>query len=190
MSEIPEWKKHLPMAATYTRIILSPVLFGVLFAAPPWSTWVALGIFVLASLTDWLDGFWARRYHAESAMGKFMDPIADKILVLNALIILLWLKKVDPIMVSLLLSRDIFIGGIRSVAAANKVIIAAKPFGKWKTGLQMISIPLLFISPIFPVLDDIGYYGLWLSVLLSLISAIQYTYGYYSGQRKKRYGMD
>ena len=98
---------------------------------------------------------------------------------------LLALGRVDPFMVILLSGRDIFIGGIRSVAAANQVIIAAKPFGKWKTGFQMVSIPILLINvelmgiP-FPA---IGRTGLWISVLLSCVSGLQYTYGYWKGRK-------
>jgi CDP-diacylglycerol--glycerol-3-phosphate 3-phosphatidyltransferase len=92
--------------------------------------------------------------------------------------------RVDPMMVFLLLARDIFIGGIRAVAAANNQIIAAKPFGKWKTALQMIAIPMLLIyDPIFSIpIADMGYFGLWISVGLSLISGAEYTVGYYKSR--------
>jgi phosphatidylglycerophosphate synthase len=84
------------------------------------------------------------------------------------------------------LARDIFIGGLRSVAAANQIIISAKPFGKWKTALQMAAIPMLLIyDRIFKVpLGDVGYYLLWLSVALSLISGAEYTIGYYKNSFK------
>ena len=172
------------MWATYSRIAITPLIVATFYFSGAWVGWVAAAIFILASLTDWLDGYWARRYQAESAMGKFMDPIADKILVLGALIMLLDVGRVDPMMVLILLSRDIFIGGLRSVAAANSVIIAAKPFGKWKTALQMVAIPLLLIntSPFNIPAAEIGYWALWVSVVLSVGSALQYTLGYYKGR--------
>lgn len=178
------WKKELPMYATYLRIFLSAVIIGVLFINKDWSSWLSAGLFIVASITDWLDGYWARIFQAESTMGKFMDPIADKLLVLPVLIMLLYLDRIDPIMVILLSSRDIFIGGLRSVAAANQVIIAAKAFGKWKTGFQMVSIPMLLIyDPFFNLpLAELGYYGLWVSVVLSLYSGAQYALGYWSGR--------
>lgn len=110
-----------------------------------------------------------------------MDPIADKILVLGAIVMLLAMARVDPVMVFLLIARDIFIGGLRSVAAANQVVIAAKPFGKWKTAFQMVAIPCLLIyDTIWWIpLADIGFAGLWISVGLSLISGAEYTLGYY-----------
>ena len=113
-----------------------------------------------------------------------MDPIADKILVLGPLIVLLTFDRVDPSMVFLFLARDIFIGGLRSVAAANRVLISAKPFGKWKTGMQMTGIPCLLINEKLwgLPLAQIGYFCLWLSVVLSLISGAQYSYGYWRGR--------
>ena len=171
------------MLATYTRILASiPLVLCVAFGAP-YSVWPAAVIFILASITDWLDGYLARKFNAESDMGKLMDPIADKIIVLSALIMLLWLERVDPYAVILLLGRDIYIGGIRSVAATQRIIIAAKPFGKWKTAFQMISIPCLLVyqpNEFFNLpIDKIGYFTLWVSVALSIVSAIQYTLGFY-----------
>ena len=187
----PNWKHNLPMALTYSRAFMAPVILAVLMSGWTWSGWLAAILFILASLTDWWDGALARHYKVESNMGRFMDPIADKILVLGAIVMLLAMGRVDPIMVFLFLARDIFIGGIRSVAAANNRIIAAKPFGKWKTAFQMVAIPFLLIyEPIFSIpIADIGYYGLWVSVGLSLISGAEYTWGYYKdasqGKSKK-----
>ncbi len=147
----------------------------------PFAGWIAAVIFVIGSATDWLDGYLARKLKVESNMGKFMDPIADKIFVLAALLILLAMGRVDPFMVFLLVARDIFIGGIRAVAAANQVIISAKPFGKWKTASQMVAIPCLMIyDPVFGLpIPDFGYFLLWFSVILSVISGAEYTYGYF-----------
>ena len=183
---LEKFKRNLPMIATYSRIALTPIIVLVLFIDESWSGWAAAFVFMLASITDWLDGYWARLFNSESAMGKFMDPIADKILVLGCLIMLLDSHTVDPFMVLLLISRDIFIGGIRSVAAANNVIIAAKPFGKWKTGFQMIGIPMMFVGQGIQEmkLQKIGYSLLWISVGLSIISGLQYTLGYYNGTRR------
>jgi CDP-diacylglycerol--glycerol-3-phosphate 3-phosphatidyltransferase len=180
----PNWKHNLPMILTYARAAAAPVILGILMSGWALAGWVSAVIFILAAITDWLDGHFARKYNVESNMGRFMDPIADKILVLGAIVMLLAMTRVDPMMVFLLLARDIFIGGIRSVAAANNLIIAAKPFGKWKTALQMIAIPMLLIyDPIFSIpIADIGYFGLWISVGLSLISGAEYTIGYYKSR--------
>lgn len=180
-AQVLKIKNNLPMIMTYSRAVAAPIILGVLMSGSPMAGWIAAVLFMLAAVTDWADGYLARRFNVESNMGKFMDPIADKILVLGAILMLLSMGRVDPIMVFLFLARDIFIGGIRSVAAANNIVIAAKPFGKWKTALQMAAIPCLLIyDPIFGwPLADIGYYGLWVSVGLSLISGFEYTIGYY-----------
>lgn len=181
----PPWKHNLPMILTYSRAGAAPIILAILMSGWKWSGWVAAVLFILASLTDWWDGALARRYNLESNMGRFMDPIADKILVLGAIVMLLAMGRVDPIMVFLFLARDIFIGGIRSVAAADNLIIAAKPFGKWKTAFQMVAIPLLLVyEPQFGIpIADFGYYALWVSVGLSLISGAEYTVGYYNSRR-------
>lgn len=173
------------MILTYSRAVAAPVILAILMSGWIWAGWAAAVLFILASLTDWLDGFTARRYNVESNMGRLMDPIADKILVLGAIVMLLAMGRVDPVMVFLLLGRDIFIGGIRSVAAANNLVIAAKPFGKWKTAVQMVAIPFLLIyEPVLRIpIADLGYYGLWVSVSLSLISGAEYTIGYYKGRK-------
>jgi CDP-diacylglycerol--glycerol-3-phosphate 3-phosphatidyltransferase len=179
--QVHKLKIILPMALTYLRAAMAPVILAVLMSGFALSGWVAAILFCIASVTDWLDGYLARKFKVESNMGKFMDPIADKILVLGAIVMLLSMGRVDPVMVFLLLARDIFIGGIRSVAAANNIVIAAKPFGKWKTALQMAAIPCLLIyDPLFGLpLANIGYYALWVSVVLSLVSGAEYTNGYY-----------
>jgi CDP-diacylglycerol--glycerol-3-phosphate 3-phosphatidyltransferase len=178
---IPKWKKKLPMWLTWARIGLSPVIVVLLLFTEPTYGYLASALFILASITDWFDGYLARLYKAETTMGKFMDPIADKILVASVLIMLLPLGRVDPVMVLILLVRDILIGGIRSVAAADGVVIAAKNAGKWKTALQMIGIPAILIhTPVFgfPV-HGLGIALLWISVVFSLISGVQYTLLYF-----------
>jgi CDP-diacylglycerol--glycerol-3-phosphate 3-phosphatidyltransferase len=181
------FKQNLPMALTYLRVAAAPLILAILLSGWVWEGWLAAVIFILASLTDWLDGMLARKFKVESTMGQLMDPIADKILVLGAIIMLLAMGRVDPIMVFLFLARDIFIGGIRSVAASRNQIIAAKPFGKWKTAFQMTAIPCLLIyEPLWGLpLANIGYYGLWVSVGLSIISGVEYAVGFYKGAPKK-----
>ncbi len=179
------------MIATSTRFLLAPFLFIVLYADTPRVREIAAVIFLVASITDWLDGYWARKYHAESNMGKFMDPIADKILVLAALVALLEIRRIDPYSLTIILARDLFIGGLRSVAAADQVIIAAKPVGKWKTALQMIAIPCMFVDIAWGSVTTLrlGQIGLWISVALSLWSAGQYTFGYYQFIKKSKRGV-
>lgn len=182
----PALKQQLPLLLTLSRIICAPLLMGMLFFPSPTMGWWATILFVLASLTDWADGALARRWNAESNAGKFLDPIADKILVLGAILMLMNMKLVDPIMVFLLIGRDVLIGGVRAIAATEGVVIAAKPFGKWKTAMQMVGIPLLLIQDVniaqWPG-QWVGYVLMWLSVVLSIISGVEYTWGYFKGRK-------
>lgn len=181
------WKKKLPMALTISRMALSPVFVGLLLLKNPVWGWVSALLFIIASVTDYFDGYYARKYSAITNMGKFMDPIADKILVASVLIMLLPSQRIDPILVLLLLGRDILIGGVRAVAAADQVVIDAKAAGKWKTGLQMISIPMILIfDDLFGIpLYQIGYTILWISVVLSLLSGYQYIRLYLESRKDK-----
>lgn len=181
----PEWQKKLPMLATYSRVAITPVIFVLAYLEQPWALPVTAVLFILASITDYFDGYWARLFKVVSNEGRLMDPIADKILVSTALIILLSLDRVDPLMVSLFMARDILIGGVRAVAASENIIISAEKSGKWKAAIQMISIPCLFIyEPILGIpLKEIGYYGLWVSVVLSLFSGYNYIMGYRRGHK-------
>jgi CDP-diacylglycerol--glycerol-3-phosphate 3-phosphatidyltransferase len=184
---IPQWKKKLPMWLTWSRMAICPLFVFLLLLDDPIWGWVAALLFIAASITDYFDGMLARRYRAISTLGKFMDPIADKILIASVLIMLIPSGRVGPILVLLLLTRDILIGGIRSVAAADQVIIDAKAAGKWKTGLQMVSIPAILIRynwgglPVY----QIGLGLLWASVILSLFSGYQYVQLYLESREKK-----
>lgn len=174
---LPMWKKRLPMWLTWGRIGVCPLMVILLLFDGPLVRWIAAGVFVVASITDWFDGALARKYQVESNMGKFMDPIADKILVASALIMLIPSGHAHPVMVFLLLARDILIGGVRAVAAADGVVIAAKATGKWKTALQMVGVPAMLIaSPLIGLpLLEIGQALLWISVALSVVSGAQYV---------------
>jgi CDP-diacylglycerol--glycerol-3-phosphate 3-phosphatidyltransferase len=161
-----------------------PLIIFVVLLQPPFWNWIAAAAFILASISDWLDGYWARKYKAETDIGKLLDPVADKFLVSSVLILLIPLGHIEAILVLLLLNRDILIGGLRSMAAAEGKILAAGPLGKWKTGVQMVAIPALFINDTLgPIAFRwVGYWGLWLSLALSLFSGLQYSYDYFRAQ--------
>lgn len=158
------------------------------------NSWVwnmlAVGLFLIASISDYYDGYFARKYNAVSNMGKFMDPVADKILVTSILTVLILPGKVDPYLVILLIARDTLVGAIRSVAAADGLVIAARSSGKWKTALQMASIPAVMLGGSLPFLPDqgalIGRLGavlLWVSALLSIWSGVQYYLTFESARK-------
>lgn len=173
------------MQLTWARIAVAPAFVILLWNANTevWRAWICAAIFICASITDYFDGMLARKYHAQSNLGKFMDPIADKILVATVLIMLIPSGKCHPLMAIVLLTRDILIGGIRSVAAADQVVIDAKAAGKWKTGIQMVGVPAVLLDLNLPFevsgailsTDLLGSVLLWLSVVLSVLSGYQYT---------------
>lgn len=179
--QLQEWQRNLPTQITMSRILLMPFIVAAMYPQQSLWSFVAAFLFIVASITDYFDGYFARKWNAVSNWGKFMDPIADKILVTGILVMLLYQNKVDPYSVIILLVRDTFIGGVRSVAAADQIIIDAKPAGKWKTALQMICIPALMLegeAGFFTYTAKVGYGLLWLSVLLSITSAFEYYMGY------------
>ncbi len=181
-----EFQKKLPMRITLSRIFMVPIIVAFMWPNTLFWNIFAAVCFILASITDYYDGYYARKFDVVSNFGKFMDPIADKILVTSVLAMLLAQGKIDAWMVIIILARDNFIGGIRSVAAADQIIIAAKPAGKWKTAMQMVAIPIVIIGnmdPYLPYLDKIGYGVLWVSVILSITSGIEYYLGYLKSRK-------
>lgn len=186
MTETTSWKKKAPLWITWSRIVLTLPILILLNPYDLNKNLIAAALFVIASITDYFDGYYARKWNAVSNMGKFMDPIADKILVSGLLIFLLYLGRLDPWMVFIIITRDTFIGGIRSVAAADNIIIAAQSAGKIKTALQMIALPAVMIGDIpefFPHLQKTGLLILWVSVALSISSGIKYYLGYLEAKR-------
>lgn len=164
---------NLPNKLTMFRVILIP-FFIVFLLVPitPYDKWIALAIFIIASLTDLLDGKIARKYNLVTNFGKFMDPLADKLLVCSALICLIELNKIPSWMVILIIAREFVISGFRLIASDNGVVIAASYFGKFKTTFQMIAVCLMIadIAALKLVTDIV----LWIAVVLTVVSLIDY----------------
>ncbi len=134
--------------------------------------WVALVIFVVASLTDLLDGKIARKYHLITNFGKFMDPLADKILVCAALICLTEIGRIPAWVVIVIVSREFIISGFRRVASDNGIVSAASMWGKYKTTFQMIMI-ILMIADI-GVLKPVTVIVMWIELVLTVVSLVDY----------------
>lgn len=169
-------KWNAPNIITLLRIILIPFFILFYFVdLPHWNMWAAI-LFVVAAFTDWLDGYLARKYNLVSNFGKLWDPIADKLLVLAALLLLLDWGKVSFIAVLILEGRELIIGGVRSLAASKGVVIAADMSGKLKTVVQFIAITLLLLQdwPFQEATASIGEVLIWVSVALSIYSCIEY----------------
>jgi CDP-diacylglycerol--glycerol-3-phosphate 3-phosphatidyltransferase len=185
---ITAWQLKLPMLITSFRMALVPII--VLTLSPQTIIWnlISALLFIVASISDYFDGYYARKYNAVTNLGKFMDPIADKILVTSILVMLIPLDKIDPYMVVVILARDTLIGGLRQVAAADQIIISAQASGKWKTALQMVAIPAVIIGEKSwgVPFDKIGYWVLWVSTILSVTSGFQYVFGYLQAVKKTK----
>ena len=134
--------------------------------------YIALGIFIIASLTDMLDGKIARKYNLVTNFGKFMDPLADKLLVCSALICLIELGRIPAWIVIIIISREFIISGFRLVAADNRVVIAASYWGKFKTTFQMIMVCLMIAN--IEALAILTQIVMWVAVVLTVVSLVDY----------------
>ncbi|MCD8371310.1 MAG: CDP-diacylglycerol--glycerol-3-phosphate 3-phosphatidyltransferase [Clostridiales bacterium] len=166
---------NLPNKLTVLRVCLIP--FFVLSLLVFGGTYqffrnLAAAIFIVASLTDMLDGKIARRCNLVTNFGKFMDPLADKLLVCSALICLVELKQLPAWMVIIIVSREFIISGFRLVAAEQGIVIAASYWGKFKTTFQMIAVILLIIN--LPVLKTLTDVCTWIALILTVVSLCDY----------------
>ena len=166
---------NLPNKLTILRVILIPffvvfMLFDITGAA---DKWIALVIFCVASLTDMLDGKIARKYNLVTNFGKFMDPLADKLLVCTALICLTSMDRLNVIVVLVIIAREFIISGFRLVASDNGIVIAASYWGKFKTVSQMTLI-IVLIMDLGGVWNIVGTVLTWVALLLTIVSLIDY----------------
>lgn len=168
---------NTPNKLTIARMIIVPFL--VIFLLTGWggeaNRYISLTLFVVASVTDWFDGYLARKNNLVTNFGKFMDPLADKLLVCSAMICMIDLKRLPAWFVIIIIAREFIISGFRLIAAENAIVIAANYWGKFKTASQMIMIILLILhfDGIFVILEQIF---IWLSLALTIISLITYIW--------------
>ena len=167
---------NLPNRLTILRTIMIPfyLVFLYLDIAGPVSKVIAAAIFIIASLTDMLDGKIARKYGLVTNFGKFMDPLADKLLVCSALIALVDLNRIDAWIVIIIIAREFIISGFRLVASDNGVVIAASYWRKFKTTFQMIMIIVLTLQPDIPYINIISNILIYVSLALTIISLADY----------------
>ncbi len=174
---------NLPNLVTLLRIVLIPLIVGVFYLPDTWlmdegKNIAATAIFIIAAITDWLDGYLARKLNQMSAFGAFFDPVADKLVVVGALIILLYLNRVDMVVALIIIGREIAISALREWMAqlgqAKSVAVAF--IGKLKTVLQMIAIPLLlYEDPLFGVdCHALGTVMIYVAAVLTVVSMLYY----------------
>ena len=167
---------NLPNKLTLFRVVLIP--FFVFFLLAPYfeeyGNYIAVAIFIVASITDFLDGKIARKYNLVTNFGKFMDPLADKLLVCSALICLIQLELIPAWVVIIIIAREFIISGFRLVASDNGVVIAASYWGKFKTAFQMLTVIVLILNIQNKVFTILGTVLIYVSLALTVISLIDY----------------
>ena len=168
---------NVPNRLTILRVVMIPLfVVAMLWETLPYHEYIALALFVGACITDFFDGYLARKYNQITTFGKFMDPLADKLLVCSAMICMIELNRLPAWVVIIIIAREFIISGFRLIAAENGVVIAANYWGKFKTVSQMIMIILLILDfggSVFGILEQIF---IWLSLALTVISLITYIW--------------
>lgn len=168
--------KNLPNALSVFRILLVPILVTVLFTKFEGREWYGLALFLGAALTDFLDGYLARKFHVVSRLGQLLDPAADKILMASAFVSLVELNpRVTPAwMVAIILAREFAVGALRNIASADGKVIAAGWTGKVKTTVQIIAVSLLIIHNQLGEFRHLAPLSLWIAVVVTVYSGFEY----------------
>jgi len=172
----------LPNLLTLSRIAAIPVLVLLLYLNEPWLRWLACALYLVACVTDYLDGYLARHRAEVSALGRFLDPIADKLLVAAVLLMLVAMGAVTGLVVLpalVILCREILVSGLREYLAELKVPLPVSGLAKWKTAIQMIALGVLIVGEAGPAalpVQLIGEIGLWAAALLTLITGYDYLH--------------
>jgi len=146
---------NLPNMLTLGRILLIPVFVSFTYDADPFYSLMAAVVFAVASITDVVDGYLARKWNLITVVGKFMDPLADKLIVMAALVMMVRLGRIAAWVVIVLLARELIVSGLRTIAASEGMVIAAGQEGKWKTSLQLVGVISLCVHYVHPL--DLGY---------------------------------
>ena len=174
--------KNLPNILTLFRVAVIPVLIASFFLDGILSNWIAATLFIIASVTDFLDGYLARLYKVQSNLGKMMDPIADKLLVAAAIVMLVHFGKGDLLITIpgiIILFREIFVSGMREYLAEINVSVPVSRLAKWKTGIQMTALSLMILGDkgtysFLGFVDEIGRLGLVIAAILTIVTGFAY----------------
>lgn len=184
-NESNEWEiDNLPNRITMFRIVLIPIILLSLYfnMTSPISSlnYIAAWTFVIASISDFFDGYYARKRKLVTVFGSFLDPIADKFLVISSLIMLLALNRIHVLVVLILVMREMYITALRLLAVEKGVSVPVGTLGKWKTATQMVGIPLLMANdlPFSINMPLIGNILLYIATIFSLYSALEYSLGF------------
>ncbi len=165
---------------TLSRIVAIPLVVACFWLERGWAQWLSMILFVAAGVTDWFDGYFARRYHQISRLGRFLDPIADKLLVAAALVMLVAgnnapLRGVHVLAALIILAREILVSGLREFLAELRVGLPVSALAKWKTTVQMAAIALLLVGDAAaPYVTTLGLWLIWIAAGLTLVTGYDY----------------
>ena len=169
---------NLPNVLTLSRIAAIPLVVACFWLDRGWAQWLSMILFVAAAVTDWFDGYFARRYHQISRLGRFLDPIADKLLVAAALLMLVdngQLGGINVLAAMIILAREILASGLREFLAELRVGLPVSALAKWKTAVQMVAIAFLLVGDAAsPTISDLGLWLIWIAAALTLITGYDY----------------
>ena len=174
------FKQKLPNYLTFMRILVIPGVVASFSFPGVFAAWVGCGLFVAASVTDWFDGYLARKFKSTSSLGRIFDPIADKLLVAATLLMMAAYDRLGytglwPAVI--ILCREVLVSGLREFLAEIKVGLPVTRLAKWKTGIQMTAIPMLMVadySPWFCYFGEVGEVLIWIAALLTVITGYDY----------------
>jgi cardiolipin synthase len=170
----------LPNLLTLSRIVAVPALIAAFYLESPLSNWLAFGIFAAAGITDWLDGYLARSLNEVSGLGRFLDPIADKLLVAATLLMLVYVGRIGDwsiLPAVVIMCREILVSGLREFLAELQVRVPVSRLAKWKTMVQMVALGFLIVGEagwhVIPVVE-IGIAGIWIAAVVTLYTGYDY----------------
>jgi cardiolipin synthase len=173
-------RTNLPNLLTLFRIAVIPGLVALFYFESRFTSWLACGLFSLAAITDFLDGYIARVTKQQSAFGRFLDPVADKLLVSSALLMMVAFGQISGLVILpalVILCREITVSGLREYLAGLQVSVPVSQLAKWKTTLQMVAIAVLIVGKNGPrdvPVVEIGEVGLWVAAILTIITGYDY----------------
>lgn len=168
-------KKQIPNFLTYSRIFVIPLFVAVFYWQSKLGYWITTGLFLYASITDFLDGYFARAWQATSRIGRMLDPIADKLLVATALVMLVKYNNAPVLPAIAIVCREVLVSGLREFLAELRISMPVTRLAKFKTAAQLIAISLLLLAPAFPVwLQILGEALLWIAAALTIVTGYAY----------------
>ncbi len=166
-----------PNILTVSRVLLVPLILGMFYIDAPWARWLAASLFLIAATTDYVDGYLARSWQMQSPFGRWLDPVADKLLVAATVVMLVGFDRAPLLPALVIVLREITVSGLREYMAEVSVGLPVSRLAKWKTAVQMVAIGLLLVGDAGPAwlpLQAIGWWGLWGAAILTLVTGYDY----------------